>query len=93
MTSPVLIALHDLPWTQIFLFGIWLFHPVLGMVAITGGLVLILVTYVNQLMIHTSQAKPTMATVKSEILAEQVRGEAEFVKPMVDYFARALRES
>ena len=82
MTSPVLIALFDLPWTPIFLFGIWLFHPVLGMVAIAGGLVLILVTYINQLMTRTSQAKATMATVKSEILAEQVRGEAELVKSL-----------
>ena len=41
MTSPVLMAFFDLPWTPIFLFGIGLFHPWLGVLALSGGAILI----------------------------------------------------
>jgi ATP-binding cassette subfamily C protein len=49
MASPVLMSLFDLPWTPIFLAGIFLFHPWLGALAVTGGSILILVTVINQL--------------------------------------------
>ena len=44
MTSPVLMALFDMPWTPLFLAGIFIFHPWLGMLALGGGVLLILVT-------------------------------------------------
>ena len=37
LASPVLLAIFDLPWTPFFLFGIMLFHPWLGYLAIAGG--------------------------------------------------------
>ena len=37
MGSPVLMAIFDLPWTPVFLVGISLFHPWLGMLAVSGG--------------------------------------------------------
>ena len=35
--SPVLMAVFDIPWTPVFLAGIALFHPWLGLLAIVGG--------------------------------------------------------
>ena len=35
--APAMLALFDLPWTPLFLFGIFLFHPWLGYLAVTGG--------------------------------------------------------
>ncbi len=40
--SPVFIALLDLPWFPIFIFGIWLFHPALGWLSAIGALILFL---------------------------------------------------
>lgn len=36
LTSPVLMAFFDLPWTPIFIAGIFLFHPMLGWMALGG---------------------------------------------------------
>lgn len=52
--SPVLIAALDLPWSPLFLFAIYLFHPVLAAVAAVGGVILILSVVMNQLV--TSKA-------------------------------------
>src|SRR6056297_2741087 len=34
MSSPVLMSIFDLPWTPVFLAGIWIFHPWLGVLAL-----------------------------------------------------------
>ena len=82
MTSPALIALFDVPWTPFFLAGILIFHPWLGILAISGGVILILVTLLNQVMTRGPVAKSTMATVRSDALSEQIRNEAEMVQSM-----------
>src|SRR6056297_3933416 len=48
MSSPVLMSIFDLPWTPVFLAGIWIFHPWLGVLALVGGGVLIVVSLINQ---------------------------------------------
>jgi ABC-type protease/lipase transport system fused ATPase/permease subunit len=40
-SSPVILALFDAPWTPVFLMAIFIFHPMLGWLALAGGLVLI----------------------------------------------------
>ncbi len=82
MTSPVLMSVFDLPWTPIFLFGIWIFNPLLGMLAIGGGLVLVVITVLNQMMTRNSMALSQQATVKSELLSEQIRSESEMVRSL-----------
>lgn len=47
MASPVLMALFDLPWTPLFIAGIFVFHPWLGFLAIAGGVVLVIITIAN----------------------------------------------
>ena len=41
MASPVLLAIIDMPWTPVFLAAVFLFHPALGLLALTGGGVLV----------------------------------------------------
>ncbi|MEC7257924.1 MAG: ABC transporter transmembrane domain-containing protein, partial [Pseudomonadota bacterium] len=48
IASPVLMAVFDIPFTPVFLAGIMLFHPWLGMLALGGGAVLVLITVLNQ---------------------------------------------
>ena len=49
MTSPALLAVFDIPWTPIFLFAVFIFHPFMGYLAVGGGLFLVAVTVMNQI--------------------------------------------
>ncbi|MEM7074977.1 MAG: type I secretion system permease/ATPase [Pseudomonadota bacterium] len=82
MASPVLMAIFDIPWTPFFLFGIWLFHPWLGMLAVGGGAILVVVTIVNQAMTRRPAAKSARTTAAAETLAAQIRNESEMVQAM-----------
>ncbi len=82
MTSPALMALFDIPWTPLFLLGIFIFHPWLGYLAISGGLVLIVVTILNQLYTRVPVGRANMANVASEAISEQIRSESEMVQAM-----------
>jgi ABC-type protease/lipase transport system fused ATPase/permease subunit len=50
--SPVILALFDMPWTPVFLAAIFIFHPMLGWVALAGGAILILAAILNQLLTY-----------------------------------------
>ena len=48
LTSPAPATVFDAPWTPIFLLTIYLVHPALGILAVSGGLVLLALAFVNQ---------------------------------------------
>lgn len=79
ITSPVLIAVFDLPWTPLFFAAIFAFHPVLGLGALVGALLLVLVTIANQIMSRDPQAKVVLAGQAAELIEGQARTEAETV--------------
>ncbi|KMK65330.1 type I secretion system permease/ATPase [Puniceibacterium sp. IMCC21224] len=82
MASPVLMAIFDIPWTPVFLIGISLFHPWLGYLAMAGGVLLISITLINQLVTRDPTLKSNVATFQSEKISEQIRGESEMVTAM-----------
>lgn len=78
-SSPVVLALFDVPWTPVFFAGIFIFHPVLGWVALAGGLVLISAAMLNQL---TTFKKTTRSAKQAQIagrFTRQVEASAEYV--------------
>ncbi|ETW12108.1 type I secretion system ATPase [Roseivivax marinus] len=93
MSSPVLMAIFDIPWTPVFLFGIMLFHPWLGYLAITGGAVLIAIAIVNQFVSRNPTLKSNVLTMQSEKISDQVRQEAEMVHALGMRRAAFLRWS
>ncbi|MCP5036893.1 MAG: type I secretion system permease/ATPase [Rhodobacteraceae bacterium] len=80
--SPVFAAAYDIPWTPVFLAGILIFHPWLGMLALFGGLVLILITTLNQLLTQNPAARSNAAMINAELLALQLKNEAEMVRSL-----------
>lgn len=82
ISSPVLMAFFDLPWTPIFLAGIALFHPWLGMLAVAGGVLLVAITLVNQLMSRSPLLKANSLSHQSMILSDEIRNQAEMVQSM-----------
>ncbi len=82
MAAPVLMAIFDIPWTPFFLAAIWVFHPWLGALAVIGGLLLILVTLINQTVTRRPVARSSIAAVHAEGMLSQIRAESEMVQAM-----------
>ena len=82
MSSPALTAVFDIPWAPFFLAGIWIFHPWLGILALIGGAILIVITLINQLTTRLPVARANMASVQSQAISDQIRTESEMVQAM-----------
>ena len=79
MSSPAFLALSDIPWTPVFLAGIFVFHPWLGILALGGGALLIAVALLNQSLSRAPLGRAGMAATGSDRMAAQLRDEAELV--------------
>ena len=82
IASPVLMAAFDAPWTPLFLAGIMLFHPWLGMLAMAGGAVLILITLFNQLLSRKPVLEANVAAHRATLMSDEIRNEAEMIQSM-----------
>lgn len=81
-SSPVLIALLDIPWTPIFIAAIFIFHPWLGWLAVSGGAFLVVVTVLNQRATRHPMRRANMATLQAERTADNIKAEAEIVQAL-----------
>ncbi|MBO9412554.1 type I secretion system permease/ATPase [Ruegeria sp. R8_2] len=79
-SSPVLLAVMDIPWTPVFLAAIFLFHPLLGWLAIAGGAVLVVIALMNQQLTHRKIAAAQSASAKANSFSEHARQAAEIVR-------------
>ncbi|PSL21259.1 ATP-binding cassette subfamily C protein [Shimia abyssi] len=82
MASPVLTSAFDIPWTPIFLVGISLFLPWLGLLAVVGGSILILVTVLNQAVTRLPFEKAGYASHVAGRVSSQMQSEAEMIRSM-----------
>ncbi|TLP68935.1 type I secretion system permease/ATPase [Parasedimentitalea maritima] len=82
MSSPVLMAAFDLPWTPVFLAGIALFHPWLGMLALVGGAVLVCLALMNQFFSRAPLHKAMVASHRGNLMSEEIRTESEMIQSM-----------
>lgn len=80
--SPVLLALMDAPWTPFFIAAIFVFHPMLGWLAVGGGAVLIFATVLNQLLSRRPQMEAGQASVQSDRFSDQLKSEAEALQAL-----------
>nr|WP_183085416.1 type I secretion system permease/ATPase [Ruegeria conchae] len=78
--SPVLLAVMDIPWTPVFLAAIFLFHPLLGWLAVAGGTLLVVIALLNQGLTHRKVAEAQVATAKANAFSEHARQAAEVVR-------------
>ena len=79
ITSPALMAVFDLPFVPLFFWGIFIFHPGLGLLALGGGVVLIAVALFNQMTTRKPLEDANAASFASEQLGTQIRSESEMV--------------
>lgn len=79
ITSPALMAVFDLPWAPLFFMGIFVFHPLMGILALVGALVLLLVALLNQATTRAPLERANATSFASETLGAQIRSEREMV--------------
>lgn len=79
ITSPALMALFDLPWAPLFFLGIFIFHPLMGLLAIFGAAVLLVVALLNQFTTRKPLEAANAASFASERLGAHIREESEMV--------------
>jgi PrtD family type I secretion system ABC transporter len=79
ITSPALMALFDLPWVPLFFLGIFIFHPLMGILAVGGAVILLIVALLNQFVTRKPLEAANAASFASEQLGAHIRNESEMV--------------
>lgn len=72
-------ALFDLPWIPIYLLIIYAFHPMLGLTALIGALVLVTLTLLTEFLTRKPLREATEAVVARNGLAQAGRRNAEIL--------------
>ena len=82
VSSPASIALFDLPWTPIFIAGIWMFHPLLGSFALAAVGILVALALLNQWTSRRVLAQAHRGLYHANKLSDQIQTEAHMVQSM-----------
>ncbi len=82
MSSVGPAALFDLPWMPLYLGICFLFHPLIGLAATAGGLLLIVVTLLTEVFTRTPAREAAVLAGSCNVLAEASRRNAEAVQAM-----------
>lgn len=79
LSSPALLALFDLPWTPLFIAAIFIFHPWLGLLAVAGGALLVILTLVNQRSTRQPQLEASLSGLQANRLSDEIMDETEVI--------------
>ncbi|NVO22343.1 type I secretion system permease/ATPase [Donghicola sp. C2-DW-16] len=82
LASPGLMAIFDLPWTPFFLASIMVFHFSLGVLALGGGAILVVLALTNQQMARRPLLKSMETSQRAELMGDQLRNEAEMLQAL-----------
>ncbi|SEN03905.1 type I secretion system permease/ATPase [Nitrosomonas marina] len=82
MTGNALFAFFDAPWFPIYIFVIFMFHPWLGIFALCGTTVLIILAYVNEKISRKPLDEANTMAVASTNLASNNLRNAEVIEAM-----------
>lgn len=82
MGSPAFLALFDIPWTPFFIAAIFIFHPLLGWLAVAGGTLLIIITLINQAVTKKPLREANAAGAGADNLASELQNEAELIRSL-----------
>ncbi|MFC3182980.1 type I secretion system permease/ATPase [Cypionkella sinensis] len=80
--SPVLLALFDLPFMPLFFIAIYIFHPYLFILSLVGGIILVIVTILNQRLTLAPLTRTNNLTLGAERMSDLIKGESETVQAL-----------
>lgn len=78
-SSPLMSALFDLPWVPLFFLVIFMFHPILGWTAFSGGVGLVILAGLNSALNAKSASSAQQLAARSKRLKSEVKRSSEFV--------------
>ncbi len=77
-----ILAFLDAPWTPVFIAIIWLIHPVLGVIAAVGAVILFLIALLNDWLTRAKQAETSAEIRKGRLNATRYVDSAETVSAL-----------
>ena len=81
-STPGLHALFDAPWAPLYLALIFLFHPVLGIIATVGALVMVGLSVLQELLVRDSMRAANIGNNKNQRFIDSFIRNAEVVNGM-----------
>lgn len=82
LTSPGPIAIFDMPWMPIYLTIVFLFHPILGLTSLSGGILICLLIGIKETISRKPASEIARANNERINLTEISRRNAEVIKAM-----------
>lgn len=78
--SSATMAVIDLPWAPVFVWVIYIFHPLLGAMALVGMVVLICMTVLHQVLTYSNTRKALAKQEQSQQVETQMRRAADYIR-------------
>jgi len=82
LTGNALFAFFDAPWFPVYLIVIFVFEPSLGVFALCGTLILVVLAYINERVSHKPLAEANTMAIASSVMATNNLRNAEVIESM-----------
>lgn len=80
LSASVVLSAMDLPWVPLFLAAIFVFHPLMGWLALFGGAVLVGAAWAQQHLTRAAVLHASAASMQAEYRASQFRMERDLIR-------------
>lgn len=80
--SPAMIALFDLPWSPLLFFGVFIFHPILGVTALCGSLLLLVISIVAQMVARPALRRSAQLAEPAQSLAQTLYQDRDTIRAL-----------
>jgi ATP-binding cassette, subfamily C, bacterial len=80
--SPLCFSFFDLPFAPLFFAAIFILHPMLGWLAIGGGVVLVIIMLLNQIFSRKPSEVAGRTSAAATRVSEQIRTQADTVRSL-----------
>jgi PrtD family type I secretion system ABC transporter len=82
LTGPTITPLLDAPWAPVFVFALFLLHPVLGLVGVVGAVILFSLAILNEVLTKAPLSRANVAGAKTHFRTEAALRNAEVIRAM-----------
>lgn len=82
LSGTSIFALFDAPWSPVYLFVIFLLHPVLGVIATVGAIILFVIALYNELSTRVPLGIANVQSIKTQQRIDSTLNNAEVIQAM-----------
>jgi len=82
LAGPGLLALLDAPWTPLFIIAVFILHPLLGVVALAGAIILSILAVANEVVTRKILSEAGGHAATANRFAEQAARNSEVIRAM-----------